>query len=192
MVVKEKKTRTKIDIDTKDKNISINKLKKKITKCDKKTASSPPKLDEDIISINLKSKKKPIKKDNVSKEETETEPQETILSEAELHALFNDAKTQVKEVKEKTQNKIKNHEIDEKEERGVIVLSRIPRGFYENEMRGFFSQFGQVTRLRLSRNPKVCLCIIYIIEYIIIIILSNRRAHQDIMHLQNLNIKKQQ
>ncbi|KAJ3156141.1 MKI67 FHA domain-interacting nucleolar phosphoprotein [Geranomyces michiganensis] len=37
---------------------------------------------------------------------------------------------------------------------GVIYLSRIPHGFYEEEMQAYFSQFGEVTRLRLSRNKK--------------------------------------
>ncbi|RCH92922.1 hypothetical protein CU098_010983, partial [Rhizopus stolonifer] len=40
------------------------------------------------------------------------------------------------------------------EEKGVIYLGRIPHGFYEKEMRGYFSQFGDITRLRLSRNKK--------------------------------------
>ncbi|KAF9516944.1 hypothetical protein BS47DRAFT_1375821 [Hydnum rufescens UP504] len=39
-------------------------------------------------------------------------------------------------------------------DRGVLYLARIPHGFYEDEMRGYFSQFGTVTRLRLSRNKK--------------------------------------
>lgn len=29
---------------------------------------------------------------------------------------------------------------------------RIPHGFYEHQMRAYFSQFGEITRLRLSRN----------------------------------------
>ncbi|OCH93018.1 hypothetical protein OBBRIDRAFT_772212 [Obba rivulosa] len=37
---------------------------------------------------------------------------------------------------------------------GVIYLGRIPHGFYEDQMRAYFSQFGDVTRLRLSRNKK--------------------------------------
>lgn len=41
------------------------------------------------------------------------------------------------------------------EDRGVIYLGRIPHGFYEDQMRQYFSQFGAVTRLRLSRNKKV-------------------------------------
>ena len=37
---------------------------------------------------------------------------------------------------------------------GVVYLGRIPHGFYENEMKSYFSQFGNVLRLRLSRNKK--------------------------------------
>ncbi|KAJ2857112.1 nucleolar protein [Coemansia erecta] len=37
---------------------------------------------------------------------------------------------------------------------GVIYVGRIPHGFYEEEMRGYFSQFGDIISLRLSRNPK--------------------------------------
>ncbi|OAD00510.1 hypothetical protein MUCCIDRAFT_146826, partial [Mucor lusitanicus CBS 277.49] len=39
-------------------------------------------------------------------------------------------------------------------EKGVVYLGRIPHGFYEKEMRGYFSQFGDISRLRLSRNKK--------------------------------------
>ncbi|KAI9680566.1 MAG: hypothetical protein M1817_004006 [Caeruleum heppii] len=37
---------------------------------------------------------------------------------------------------------------------GTIYVGRIPHGFYEHEMRAYFSQFGDITRLRLSRNRK--------------------------------------
>ncbi|ESO90175.1 hypothetical protein LOTGIDRAFT_75658, partial [Lottia gigantea] len=37
---------------------------------------------------------------------------------------------------------------------GVIFVGHIPHGFYETEMRSFFSQFGKVTRVRLSRSKK--------------------------------------
>lgn len=36
----------------------------------------------------------------------------------------------------------------------VVYLGRIPHGFYEEQMSGFFKQFGKVTRLRLSRNKR--------------------------------------
>ncbi|KAF4119425.1 nucleolar protein 15 [Geosmithia morbida] len=41
-----------------------------------------------------------------------------------------------------------------KGEPGVIYIGRIPHGFYEHEMRQYFSQFGPISRLRLSRNKK--------------------------------------
>lgn len=39
-------------------------------------------------------------------------------------------------------------------ESNVIYLGRIPHGFYEKQMMGFFKQFGHVRRLRLSRNRR--------------------------------------
>jgi nucleolar protein 15 len=38
--------------------------------------------------------------------------------------------------------------------RGVVYLGHLPHGFYEEELRGFFSQFGKVTRVKVSRSPK--------------------------------------
>lgn len=39
-------------------------------------------------------------------------------------------------------------------DRGVVYLAHIPHGFYEEEMKAFFSQFGHVTRIRLVRSHK--------------------------------------
>ena len=39
-------------------------------------------------------------------------------------------------------------------ERGVIYLGHIPYGFFEEEMRSYFSQFGTVARLKLYRSRK--------------------------------------
>lgn len=39
-------------------------------------------------------------------------------------------------------------------EPGVLYIGRIPHGFYEHEMRQYLSQFGPVSRVRLSRNKK--------------------------------------
>lgn len=38
--------------------------------------------------------------------------------------------------------------------RGVVYLGHLPHGFYEEELRGFFSQFGKVARVKVSRSPK--------------------------------------
>ncbi|KAK7251993.1 hypothetical protein RIF29_35651 [Crotalaria pallida] len=36
----------------------------------------------------------------------------------------------------------------------VLYVGRIPHGFYEDEMRGYFGQFGTIKRLRIARNKK--------------------------------------
>jgi len=36
----------------------------------------------------------------------------------------------------------------------VIYVGRVPHGFYEEQMAGFFSQFGKVDKVRLSRSKK--------------------------------------
>lgn len=35
---------------------------------------------------------------------------------------------------------------------GYVYVGRIPHGFYEHQMRAYFGQFGNISRLRLSRN----------------------------------------
>ncbi|OJD11777.1 hypothetical protein AJ78_07522 [Emergomyces pasteurianus Ep9510] len=48
--------------------------------------------------------------------------------------------------------KIKKKSGTETEEPGTVYVGRVPHGFYEHEMRAYFSQFGPITQLRLSRN----------------------------------------
>ena len=37
----------------------------------------------------------------------------------------------------------------------MVYVGHIPHGFYEEEMKKYFSQFGTVKRLKLSRSKKV-------------------------------------
>lgn len=37
---------------------------------------------------------------------------------------------------------------------GVLYIGRLPKGFFEKQLKSYFTQFGQVTRLRVSRNKK--------------------------------------
>ncbi|KAI6155393.1 hypothetical protein BKA82DRAFT_4078057 [Pisolithus tinctorius] len=52
------------------------------------------------------------------------------------------------------QRKLEKAKRQPTEHRGVLCISRLPHGFYEDQLRGYFSQFGEITRLRLSRNKK--------------------------------------
>lgn len=58
--------------------------------------------------------------------------------------------------KKKVISKKKEHGKEQQKEqrRGVICVKHIPHGFYEEEMKKYFSQFGTVTNLRLSRSGK--------------------------------------
>lgn len=40
------------------------------------------------------------------------------------------------------------------DKRGIIYIGRIPQRFQEAEMKKYFEQFGDITRLKLSRNKK--------------------------------------
>lgn len=37
---------------------------------------------------------------------------------------------------------------------GVVYVGHLPHGFYEEAIRGFFAQFGRVTRVRVARSKK--------------------------------------
>lgn len=41
---------------------------------------------------------------------------------------------------------------DGSSERGVVYVGRIPHGLYEDQLRQYLSQFGTITRIRISRN----------------------------------------
>ncbi|KAE8350352.1 hypothetical protein BDV28DRAFT_40614 [Aspergillus coremiiformis] len=56
-----------------------------------------------------------------------------------------------KKAKRKILKKQKENK-QEAEEPGTVYVGRIPHGFYEHQMKAYFSQFGDISRLRLSRN----------------------------------------
>jgi nucleolar protein 15 len=38
--------------------------------------------------------------------------------------------------------------------RAIVYIGHLPKGFNEEQLKGFFTQFGEVTRFRVSRSPK--------------------------------------
>lgn len=55
---------------------------------------------------------------------------------------------------ETTTKKLENARNGANDGPGVVYVGRIPHGFYEHEMREYFAQFGDISRLRLSRSRK--------------------------------------
>lgn len=46
-------------------------------------------------------------------------------------------------------------------ESGVIFISHLPHGFYDRELKAFFSQFGKLSRVSVPRSEKVSLYFSY-------------------------------
>ena len=69
------------------------------------------------------------------------------MDKTELALLNSAAKSRQKLAK-------KSKALPKGEGSAVVYLGHIPHGFYEDQMRGFFTQFGEIKRLRLSRSKK--------------------------------------
>lgn len=59
-----------------------------------------------------------------------------------------------KKQKKKAQKELAAGSSKVKEDTGVIYIGRLPHGFYEHEMRSYFSQFGPIRNLRVARNKQ--------------------------------------
>ncbi|KAI0194849.1 RNA recognition domain-containing protein [Xylaria flabelliformis] len=75
--------------------------------------------------------------DSDAEEEEEDDGPEAEIKDADLPKVSKDV--------------VKASESDDSEP-GVVYIGRIPKGFYEHQMREYFTQFGQVNKIRMSRN----------------------------------------
>ena len=106
------------------------------------------------------------------REESDTESEDESVAEGEDHgeeeeeemrgseAESSEARPDAPKVDAKTLAALKKRtgaaaaKATPSQERGVVYIGNIPFGFFEDEMRQFFSQFGDVTRLRMSRGKR--------------------------------------
>mmetsp|Transcript_137765 Transcript_137765/g.343857 ORF Transcript_137765/g.343857 Transcript_137765/m.343857 type:complete len:340 (-) Transcript_137765:57-1076(-) len=113
-------------------------------------AAAPP-----PASTPAKGKGKPKGKGKAKVEEAKAN------AEAKAQAKAQSRKTKARRLEE-AQARVDAEEDDEgsaaaaasDQPRGVIYIGHIPQGFYEPQMRKYFSQFGKVTRVRHSRSKK--------------------------------------
>ncbi|XP_005186157.2 MKI67 FHA domain-interacting nucleolar phosphoprotein [Musca domestica] len=56
-------------------------------------------------------------------------------------------------VSSQLQKKINKQPV-KKEDRGVVFIKHLPHGFFEQQLKNYFEQFGKVTRLRLARSKR--------------------------------------
>ncbi|KAI4720813.1 RNA-binding domain-containing protein [Aureobasidium sp. EXF-10727] len=73
----------------------------------------------------------------------ENDPQDDGIALDKLPAVPN-----MKEVRKQ----LKDAQQDDENTPGVIYIGRLPHGFFEAQMREYFSQFGDITHLRMARN----------------------------------------
>ncbi|SHO78147.1 Similar to S.cerevisiae protein NOP15 (Constituent of 66S pre-ribosomal particles) [Malassezia sympodialis ATCC 42132] len=57
-------------------------------------------------------------------------------------------------VRQRLEKALRKHAERGDSETGVVYIGRLPHGFFEDQLRAYFSQFGDIRRLRLSRNKK--------------------------------------
>ncbi len=51
--------------------------------------------------------------------------------------------------------KLRDTEESKSEQSGLVYIGHLPHGFYEDQLTGYFSQFGTVTKVKVARNKKV-------------------------------------
>ncbi|KAI3327919.1 RNA-binding domain-containing protein [Xylariaceae sp. AK1471] len=133
---------------------------------------APKKVKEDIqpkkakrsASTSKSKKKQPTivdDEDQASEDEDKNQPSvgdveaqalaKIIDSDAEEDDTSPNEEAQDLELPKVPEKVTKPSESDDSEP-GVVYIGRIPRGFYEHQMREYFSQFGQVNKIRMSRN----------------------------------------
>ncbi|KAJ8113481.1 hypothetical protein ONZ43_g5145 [Nemania bipapillata] len=139
--------------------------KRKAAANDDASPIAPKKLKEDVqpkktkrsASITKHKEEKPTsddEKNQASEAESDDEAQalaKVVDSDAEADDVTPDEEIRDLELPKVPKDVAKASEAADTEP-GVIYIGRIPRGFYENQMREYFSQFGQVNKIRMSRN----------------------------------------
>lgn len=64
------------------------------------------------------------------------------------------SKSSVKKIAKKQNKLIKRLEARKRTEHGFMYIGHLPHGFYEEELKSYFSQFGKIVKLRLARSKK--------------------------------------
>ncbi|CAE7226004.1 nifk [Symbiodinium natans] len=117
----------------------------------KKAKAAPTKAAENQEAVEEKAKEVAEEPRRDSDEVQAEEAAEEAVEEAPASAA-KPRRSKANRLKEALDEE--GEEEEEKERKGVVYLGHIPHGFFEPQMRKYFSQFGQVTRMRLARSRK--------------------------------------
>lgn len=92
--------------------------------------------------------KKAIKKE--VKKAPKTATKKPIKTEDKVEEDKKDVKVVSSQLKKKLEKQAKRQRPD----RGVVFIKNLPHGFYEEQLKTYFQQFGRVTRVRVARSRK--------------------------------------
>ena len=116
--------------------------------------------DEDEMLSGFPGDPEPEDEDEEHDDEEDEEEEDDILSKQAIPTLDevvklpssrDDASVRKRLEKAKSKKRLAPND-EEPEETGVVYVGRLPHGFFEDQLRAYFSQFGDIKRLRLSRN----------------------------------------
>ncbi|GAA93868.1 uncharacterized protein L969DRAFT_84682 [Mixia osmundae IAM 14324] len=112
----------------------------------KESAKDP----NDFVALGL-----PTSDDEDSSDDDRQADDEAIRkAKSELSQGLADSMPKLNKSDEAVRQRLDKAKKDPNQKPGVIYLGRLPRAFAEKEMRSYFGQFGEVTRLRLARSTK--------------------------------------
>ncbi|KAH3671138.1 hypothetical protein OGAPHI_000849 [Ogataea philodendri] len=109
---------------------------------------SKPEHENDEIELPSESESSDDSDELEGFESAEEEPEQ---DDAEIITTKNTVHTVTKPAPVSSQHSAKS---SKKSKHGVVYVGRLPHGFYEEELKKYFNQFGDITRLRVSRNKK--------------------------------------
>ncbi|KAK4189892.1 hypothetical protein QBC35DRAFT_492038 [Podospora australis] len=132
----------------------------------KKEVTKKAEKAEKTEKATKKTKKaeEPVEQQNGDAEEEEVDDEtnaliENLESDDDDAEMIDEASTykenqDVGKIPKPKQSKKEKKDASGSDKPGVIYLARIPHGFYEHELRSYFGQFGEITKLRVVRNKK--------------------------------------
>ncbi|XP_012234184.1 MKI67 FHA domain-interacting nucleolar phosphoprotein [Linepithema humile] len=68
--------------------------------------------------------------------------------------IFKEKEESTFKKKIRTSNQSKQVNVQKSKSKGIVYVGHLPHGFYEEQMKDYFQQFGNVTRVRVSRSKK--------------------------------------
>lgn len=158
------KAADKTPVNSKEKTVPTPKSAKKTPKSAKKSAPAEKDVVEPVKEVSAPEEDELVSSDEELDEQTKalikTVDVEDVDGAQSGVVLFEEGQDVgkipelSKKQKKKAQKELAAGSSKVKEDTGVIYIGRLPHGFYEHEMRSYFSQFGPIRNLRVARNKQ--------------------------------------